>query len=113
MFNFCLVHADDFLERKHLSQLHSLRDSSIVGVESGKYYINAERVSLTQEGLQLHSDCFSPLLLKHLFQDDDGIFVMSAFSIYKCDGCPRYYNSPPSQCECGSTTFTLIDLLPD
>lgn len=91
-------------------QLHSFGDSCILDVKEDKYYLNADKIHIVREGIFLNSDCFGPLALSNLMQDNEGMYTVGLYHVYKCDGCGRFYNRRPARCgTCGSTSFTLID----
>ena len=113
MLIFCVVHANDSLGKTNLSQLYDIHDSSIRELKHEKFYLNPERISVSENGILLQSECLGAISLQSLFQDNEGMYTMGLWRIYQCNGCPRQYNSPPAKCVCGSTSFTPIDLLPD
>ena len=94
--------------------LRSVDDSCILNVKESKYYLNADRINIIDNGVYLNSDYFGILALSNLMRDGEGLFTVGAYSIYMCDKCGRYYNSQPEQCAtCGGTSFTPINQLED
>jgi len=59
----------------------------------------------------LHSDFLGIIPLNVLLQDNEGMYTIGLYRIYQCNGCSRKDNSPPAKYECGSTSFTPIDLI--
>lgn len=111
---FSTVYANDFLAKDLLMQLAESNDPSYYMLKENRHYLNSDRISVSNDGLLLHTDYFGPILLRSLFQDNSGVYTTGAFAIYRCNGCGRNYNSPPSECgSCGSTSFSVVDLLPD
>lgn len=108
------MYGGNILETKLLMQLHRLQDSSISNVKNEKYYVNTDRISVSEEGIYLYSDYFGPIAMKHLLQDNEGVYVMGVFDYYRCNSCGRIYSSPPTKCDsCGGTSFSVVDLFPD
>ena len=104
---FANAYGRDFLEEPHLLQLYSLNDSSIKGIKEGKYYLNPTKISISEEGLYLHSDRFAPLALHRLFQDQNGVFVVSQYYQHRCNTCGAIYNNKPSECSvCKGASFS-------
>jgi len=96
----------DYLQKTHLVQLQSLQDSSIRMVEGEKYYLDPNKVSISDSGIHLHTDYFAPLALQRLFQDQDGVFVLSRYYQHRCKNCGAVYDTQPSECSvCKGTSF--------
>ena len=109
IFSVCSVRAEDSLEESHLSNLYQLQDSSIRELKDEKFYLNTERLSVSQEGIVLHTDHLGLIPLQNLLQDSEGIYTIAFTHFYKCVHCPRTYrNRPPPKCKCGSTEFTAV-----
>ena len=92
-------------------ELHSINDSSVVKIIGEKLYLNPDRLSFSEDGITLNTDFRGPIALSHVVHDKD-VFRLS-FAIYRCNSCGRHYSSQPSQCSCGSTDFSVVDVLPD
>ncbi len=108
------IFGSDFLTKDLLKQLRSVDDSSILKVTESKYYLNADRIYIIDNGIYLDSDCFGVLALSNVMRDGEGLFTVDVYTIYMCDNCHRYYNSQPEQCDtCGGTSFTPINQLED
>ncbi len=106
------VYAGDFLENDLLVQLYNLQDSSILNVREGKYYLNSEKVSISDDRIFLISDIFGPLVLSCVVQDAEGMYV-GLYDYYTCDNCGRSYQSQPNECDsCGGSSFSRHEQFP-
>lgn len=117
------IYSHNYLENQNLLQLYQSNDSSLIGQEGNKFYLNPDRVSISQSGMiYLHSDLYGNLPIPFLSYDNHGLHTM-AFCVYICNNCGASYSSQPSSCtrvinhktgeRCGGTSFTVTGMLPD
>ena len=108
-FSICLAHTEDSLEESHLSNLYQLQDSSIRELKDEKFYLNTERLSVSQEGIVLHTDHLGLIPLQNLLKDNEGIYTIAFTHFYMCTHCHRRYANKPAKCTvCGRSDFRAV-----
>lgn len=106
-----LVHlfANDCPKKDVLLQMYTYGDSCIIEVEEDRYYLDPEKIYVTQEGICLLGEN-SVLPLSNLLVDNKGMYTVGMYYKYICNNCGKHYNSRPRECSrCGSTSFSFVD----
>ena len=104
-------------------QLYETKDPSIISKEDNKFYLEPNRISVSEDGvIYLHSDLWGALPIQHISQDEEGLHTLM-FCTYMCNKCGAQYRKQPARCQkiinpktkerCGSRSFRVIGLLPD
>lgn len=77
------MYSHNYLENQNLLQLYESNDSSLIGQEGNKFYLNPDRVSISQSGMiYLHSDLYGNLPIPFLSYDNHGLHTMAFVFIF-------------------------------